>query len=51
MRYLPLTEDDRAEMLARVGAGRIDDLFADVPADKRSRALPDLPRHQGEIEF
>src|SRR5262245_32190945 len=50
MRYLPLTEDDRAEMLARVGAGRIDDLFADVPADKLARALLDLPRHQGEIE-
>ena len=50
MRYLPLTDEDRAEMLARVGAGRIDDLFADVPADKLARALPDLPRHQGEIE-
>src|SRR5262245_30364017 len=50
MRYLPLTDEDRAEMLARVGAERVDDLFADVPADKRQRDLPDLPRRAGEIE-
>ncbi|MFL5048073.1 MAG: glycine dehydrogenase, partial [Xanthobacteraceae bacterium] len=50
MRYLPLTEKDRTEMLARIGAGHIDDLFADVPADKRARALPDLPRRKSEIE-
>jgi glycine dehydrogenase subunit 1 len=50
MRYLPLTDEDRTEMLARVGVGRIDDLFADVPADKLQRALPDLPRRKGEIE-
>jgi glycine dehydrogenase subunit 1 len=50
MRYLPLTDEDRREMLARVGAGQIDDLFADVPADKRLRELPELPRRKGEIE-
>jgi glycine dehydrogenase subunit 1 len=50
MRYLPLTDEDRTEMLARIGAGQIDDLFADVPAEKRAGALPDLPRRQGEIE-
>jgi glycine dehydrogenase subunit 1 len=32
MRYLPLTPADRTAMLAAVGAGHIDDLFADVPA-------------------
>ena len=50
MRYLPLTNEDRAEMLARVGVGHIDDLFADVPTDKLQRKLPDLPRRAGEIE-
>jgi glycine cleavage system P protein (glycine dehydrogenase) subunit 1 len=50
MRYLPLTADDRAEMLARVGAGHINDLFADVPPGKLRRELPDLPRHKSEIE-
>jgi glycine dehydrogenase subunit 1 len=50
MRYLPLTPEDRAEMLARIGARSIDDLFADIPADKRLAALPDLPRTKSEIE-
>jgi glycine dehydrogenase subunit 1 len=50
MRYLPLTTQDRAEMLARVGVPDIDALFADVPADKRLKALPDLPRMKSEIE-
>jgi len=50
MRYLPLTPDDRSEMLARIGVARIDDLFADIPADKRLTALPDLPRTKSEIE-
>ena len=31
MRYLPLTADDRSAMLARIGAGSIDDLYVDVP--------------------
>ena len=39
MRYLPLTDEDRAEMLARIGVADVDDLFADVPADQlRPRA-------------
>jgi len=50
MRYLPLTDEDRGEMLARIGAGHVDDLFADVPADKLLRTLPDLPRHKNELE-
>jgi len=31
MRYLPLTADDRAEMLAAIGVDSIDALFDDVP--------------------
>jgi glycine dehydrogenase subunit 1 len=50
MRYLPLTDEDRAEMLARIGVGHVDDLFADVPPGKLLAEPPDLPRHQGEIE-
>ncbi|MBV9137575.1 MAG: aminomethyl-transferring glycine dehydrogenase subunit GcvPA [Hyphomicrobiales bacterium] len=50
MRYLPLTETDREDMLARIGVDSIDDLFADIPRDKRLVELPDLPRRQGEIE-
>jgi glycine cleavage system P protein (glycine dehydrogenase) subunit 1 len=50
MRYLPLTPADRAEMLAAIGAGSIDDLFADVPPAARRAGLVDLPLAQGEIE-
>jgi len=50
MRYLPLTPEDRREMLARIGARDIDDLFADVPAGKLLREFPDLPRRQSELE-
>jgi glycine dehydrogenase subunit 1 len=50
MRYLPLTPDDRAAMLAVIGAPDIDALFADVPKDARLSGPVDLPLHQGEIE-
>lgn len=50
MRYLPLTPDDRAAMLMRIGSSHIDALFADVPADRLCDAPPDLPRSKSEIE-
>src|SRR5919206_306442 len=50
MRYLPLSDDDRDEMLARIGVKGIDDLFADVPAAALLAEPPDLPRRKGELE-
>src|SRR5450432_1244193 len=50
MRYLPNTDEDRAAMLARVGVGSIDDLFADIPSAKRLSGLVDLPTTKSEIE-
>ncbi len=50
MRYLPLTNDDRAAMLATIGAPSIDALFADAPPASRISGRLDLPAHQGEIE-
>jgi glycine cleavage system P protein (glycine dehydrogenase) subunit 1 len=50
MRYLPLTPEDRSEMLARIGVPHIDALFADIPASKRLKSLPDLPLTKSEIE-
>jgi glycine dehydrogenase subunit 1 len=50
MRYLPLTPDDRAQMLGVIGASSIDDLFVDVPPSARLRAPVDLPAHLGELE-
>ena len=50
MRYLPLSPDDRREMLAKVGVDHVDALFADVPKDKLLDKLPDLPLAKSEIE-
>jgi len=50
MRYLPLTEADRAEMLATIGAASVDEFFADVPEAARLHGKIDgLPDHQGEL--
>ncbi len=50
MRYLPLTPDDRSQMLAVIGAPDIDALFVDVPAEARLSGPVDLPPVQGELE-
>ncbi len=50
MRYLPLTDADRRAMLAKIGVADIDDLFADIPVDKRLEQLIDLPKAQGELQ-
>ncbi|MFN0262631.1 aminomethyl-transferring glycine dehydrogenase subunit GcvPA [Tepidamorphus sp. 3E244] len=50
MRYLPLTDADRAEMLADVGVDSIDALFDTIPKKARLDDLLDLPRTKGELE-
>ncbi|WP_417675962.1 aminomethyl-transferring glycine dehydrogenase subunit GcvPA [Roseibium sp.] len=50
MRYLPLSDTDRGDMLARIGVDTIDDLFADVPEKARLNGLLDLPRRAGELQ-
>ncbi|WP_421994249.1 aminomethyl-transferring glycine dehydrogenase subunit GcvPA [Reyranella sp.] len=51
MRYLPLTEADRRDMLAAIGARSVDELFRDVPATARlSGKVAGLPDHLGELE-
>jgi glycine dehydrogenase subunit 1 len=50
MRYLPLSNTDRAQMLAVIGAGSIDDLFVDVPAKARlDGPIRGLPLHASEL--
>ncbi|GGB87095.1 putative glycine dehydrogenase (decarboxylating) subunit 1 [Novosphingobium endophyticum] len=50
MRYLPLTEADRAAMLETIGAASVDDLFVDVPAEARLAGPVDgLPMHASEM--
>jgi glycine dehydrogenase subunit 1 len=50
MRYLPLTDADRREMLAAIGVESIESLFTDVPPSARHKELLDLPRAMGEME-
>src|SRR5207237_8675441 len=50
MRYLPLTDADRRDMLATIGVGSIDALFAEVPPAAQHEGLLDLPRAMGELE-
>ncbi len=50
MRYLPLTDGDRAAMLSAIGVSSIDELYADVPQAARLTDRLDLPHHQGELE-
>ncbi|RJF86296.1 aminomethyl-transferring glycine dehydrogenase subunit GcvPA [Oleomonas cavernae] len=50
MRYLPLTPNDRRDMLAVIGAPSVDDLFRDVPAAAVLDRPVDLALHAGELE-
>src|SRR5215213_5960189 len=50
MRYLPLSDADRSEMLRVVGASSIDDLFRDVPEEARLNGpIQGLPSHASEM--
>ena len=49
MRYLPLTDADRQDMLAVIGVDSVDALFADVPPPARRAGPVDLPPHAGEL--
>jgi glycine dehydrogenase subunit 1 len=50
MRYLPLSDADRRDMLDVIGAKSIDDLFVDVPeAARLDGAIHDLPDHASEM--
>ena len=51
MRYLPLTDADRRDMLAAIGVDSIDALFAEVPEAAQHEGLLDLPRAMGELEI
>jgi len=50
MRYLPLTDADRAEMLRVIGAPSVEALFADVPtAALLDGPIEGLPAHASEL--
>jgi glycine cleavage system P protein (glycine dehydrogenase) subunit 1 len=43
VKYIPATPAERERMLRSVGVGRVEDLFADIPADVRLTRPLDLP--------
>ncbi len=50
-RYTSATDDDRSEMLAAIGVGSIEELFADIPAGVRlGRPLAGLGEGLSEQE-
>ena len=50
MRYLPLSDADRSEMLRVIGASSIDELFRDVPQELRLKGpIVGLPMHASEM--
>jgi glycine dehydrogenase subunit 1 len=49
MRYLPLDASEREAMLTRIGVPNVDALFADIPPDKRTEGLLDLPLAKSEM--
>jgi glycine dehydrogenase subunit 1 len=50
MRYLPLSNADRGEMLRVIGASSIDELFRDVPEELRLKGpIEKLPLHASEL--
>ena len=50
MRYLPLSDADRSQMLSVVGAGSVDELFRDVPEGARlDGPVRELPNHASEM--
>jgi glycine dehydrogenase subunit 1 len=50
MRYHPLTQTDRADMLKTIGVDRVEDLFTEIPAGTLLRSKLDLQRGKSEFE-
>ncbi|MGG3305842.1 aminomethyl-transferring glycine dehydrogenase subunit GcvPA [Paenibacillus lautus] len=50
-RYLPMTDQDQADMLAVVGAEKIEDLFADIPQAVRYNGVLPMSKRLGEPEL
>jgi glycine dehydrogenase subunit 1 len=50
MPFIPHTEEDVRQMLEVIGVDRIDDLFDEIPADLRAKALEHVPPGMSEME-
>ncbi len=50
MRYLPLSDIDRGQMLSKIGVQSIDELFVDVPQEAQlTGPIRELPNHASEM--
>ena len=49
-KYFPQTEEDIREMLAKIGAGSLDDLYAEVPDEIRYKGEYRLPDAMSEVD-
>ncbi len=50
-RYIPSTNEDRAEMLSALGLTNIEELFKDIPEEIRLEKEMDLPKSMSEPEL
>jgi glycine dehydrogenase subunit 1 len=51
MRYIPVTDKDREEMLSRCGADSIEHLFSSIPEEVRLKRPLNLPSAKSEMEL
>ncbi len=49
--YIPITENDKKEMLAQIGVSTIEELFSDIPESVRLKRELDLPESMSEMEL
>lgn len=50
-RYLPLTPEDRQEMLEKIGVQTMEDLLKDIPSELRIKEALDIPEALSELEL
>lgn len=50
-RYLPLTPEDRQEMLEKIGVQTMEDLLKDIPRELRIKEALDIPEALSELEL
>ena len=50
-RYLPMTEQDKNEMLATIGIESVDELFSDIPESVRFNGLYNIKEAKSEASL
>ncbi|PIR22097.1 MAG: aminomethyl-transferring glycine dehydrogenase [Deltaproteobacteria bacterium CG11_big_fil_rev_8_21_14_0_20_45_16] len=51
MKYIPLAEQDKAEILKQIGVSDVEQLFASIPKNLRVDSNLDYPKAQSEMEI